>query len=175
MLTNDEMQQIMEEQAGYLVQLSYLYVKDVQLAEDVVQEAFIKYFKSPEKFEQRASLKTYLSRIVIHTSLDYLRGWKARRRIILKLMQQEPKAFVATPADMVQHKLEQTTLMQHVLTLSLKYREVIILFYYEEMTSLQIAELLKISENTVKTRLRRAREQLKVKMNEHDWEVLRDE
>lgn len=175
MLTNDEMQRVMEEYAGYLVQLSYLYVKDVQLAEDVVQETFIKYFKSPEKFEQRASLKTYLSRIVIHKSLDYLRSWKARRRIILKLVQHDTKAFIATPADAMQHKLEQTTLMQHVLALSLKYREVIILFYYEEMTSLEIAELLGMSENTVKTRLRRAREQLKRRMNEHDWEVLRYE
>lgn len=175
MLTNSEMQQIMKEQAGYLVQLSYMYVKDVQLAEDIVQESFIKYFKAPEKFAERASLKTYLSRIVIHTSIDYLRSWKARRRMLLKLVQQEPRAFVATPADVLQHKLEQTTLMQHVLALSLKYREVIILFYYEDMTSLEIAELLKVSENTVKTRLRRAREQLKARMKEHDWEVLRYE
>lgn len=175
MLTNEEMQQVMDEYAGYLVQLSYLYVKDVQLAEDIVQESFIKYFKAPEKFEQRATLKTYLSRIVIHTSLDYLRSWQARKRMLLKLVQHESKSFVATPADAVQHKLEQTELMQHVLALSLKYREVIILFYYEDMTSLEIAELLTISENTVKTRLRRAREQLKARMNEQDWEVLRDE
>lgn len=175
MLNNEEMQQVMDDYANYLVQLSYLYVKDIQLAEDIVQESFIKYFQAPTAFEQRATLKTYLSRIVIHTSIDYLRSWKAKKRVLTRLIQQEPKQLVATPADALSYKLEQTTLMQHVLALPLKYREVILLFYYEEMTTREMAELLRLSENTVKTRLRRAREQLKTRINEQDWEVLRDE
>ena len=60
---------------------------------------------------------------------------------------------------------------KHVLTLKVHYREVIIFYYYEEMTTVEIARLLELPEGTIKTRLKRAREQLKVKLQSSDWEV----
>ncbi|WP_370355925.1 sigma-70 family RNA polymerase sigma factor [Lysinibacillus sp. S2017] len=56
-----------------------------------------------------------------------------------------------------------------VLELPIKYREVIVLFYYEEMTSIEIASLLEVSENTIKTRLRRGRVLLKTSLSELEW------
>ena len=72
-------------------------------------------------------------------------------------------------------QMEQSDLMKQVLQLSLKYRESILLFYYEGLTTLEIAELLSISENTVKTRLRRAREMLKEHVSKDSWEALAHE
>ncbi|WP_241774636.1 MULTISPECIES: sigma-70 family RNA polymerase sigma factor [Lysinibacillus] len=59
-----------------------------------------------------------------------------------------------------------------ILKLPLTYREPIILYYYEEMKIAEIAQVLGIVENTVKTRLRRAREILKSDLKQEEWEVL---
>lgn len=65
-------------------------------------------------------------------------------------------------------RLEKLELTKKVLQLPIKYREVMVLFYYEELTSAAIAELLNLSENTVKTRLRRSRNMLKERLDEED-------
>lgn len=65
-------------------------------------------------------------------------------------------------------RLEKLELTKKVLQLPIKYREVMVLFYYEELTNAAIAELLNLSENTVKTRLRRSRNMLKERLDEED-------
>ena len=60
-------------------------------------------------------------------------------------------------------------------TLSITYREVQILYYFEDMTTVEIAELLECPEATVRTRLRRARKQLANCMIDYEWEELRHE
>ena len=169
------MRDIMDEYGGYLTNLSFMYVKNWATAEDIVQESFIKFFKKPLQFEGRASLKTYLSKIVIHASTDYLRSWKSRKNTWTKFFIHTKVEQIDSVDQSVLMEIEQTELLKHVFDLSLKYREVITLFYYEDMTSYEISQLLMIPESTVKTRLKRAREQLKAKLTEVDWEVLRYE
>ncbi len=70
---------------------------------------------------------------------------------------------------------ERSSVGAAILKLSLLYREPIVLYYFEEMKIHDIARLLRISENTVKTRLRRAREALKSYLKQEEWEVLKDE
>ena len=74
----------------------------------------------------------------------------------------------------MQHK-DQSNLTYKVLELPIKYREVILLFYYQEFTSKEISELLNCSENTVKTRLRRAKDLLRKKVDLREWEGMQDE
>ena len=71
--------------------------------------------------------------------------------------------------------IEQTELTKHVLQLPVIYREVVLLFYYEEYTTVAMADILGLAENTIKTRLRRAREMLKERLNDTEWEVLSHE
>ena len=70
-------------------------------------------------------------------------------------------------------KDERMTIGEAILSLKLLYREPLILYYYEELTLIEIANVLKLPINTVKTRLKRAKEQLKP-MLEDEWEVLLD-
>ena len=170
MLTNEEMHDLMDSYSPYLLQMSFLYVKDWTAAEDIVQETFIQFFKAYEQFEGRASLKTYLTKITIHKSTDYLRSWASRKRTLAKIFGQKQSFSYEFEA-----KIEQSELMKQVLQLPLKYRESILLFYYEDMTTLEMADLLSLSENTVKTRLRRARELLKERTTIQSWEGLADE
>jgi len=74
---------------------------------------------------------------------------------------------------MVQKEL-QTTIGEVVLSLPIKYREVIILYYYEELHTADIASLLQQPESTIRTRLRRAREKLRPVLF-GEWEDLYEE
>ncbi|MEK4628179.1 sigma-70 family RNA polymerase sigma factor [Solibacillus sp. FSL R7-0682] len=170
MLTNEQMHELMDTYSPYLLQISYMYVKDFSAAEDIVQDVFIHYFKTAEQFEGRSSIKTYLTRMTIHKCTDYLRSWASRKRTLTKLLGQKPKVSYE-----IDTRIEHSPLMRQVLSLPFKYRESILLFYYEEMTTQEIAQLLSLSENTVKTRLRRARELLKERTATQSWEELADE
>ncbi|MEG0385739.1 MAG: sigma-70 family RNA polymerase sigma factor [Solibacillus sp.] len=170
MLTNEEMHDLMDTYSPYLLQISFMYVKDWAAAEDIVQESFIQFFKFYTNFEGRASVKTYLTKITIHKCTDYLRSWASRKRTLRKLFGQKE-----TVSYEFQIQIDQSQLMKHVLQLPLNYRESILLFYFEDMTTFEMAELLRISENTVKTRLRRAREMLKMRVKTSSWEELVNE
>ena len=65
--------------------------------------------------------------------------------------------------------------MEALFTLSVAYREVLILYYFEEMSTVEIAQLVHCPEATIRTRLQRARKQLATTMGDFDWEVLRHE
>ncbi len=152
------LEQIVEQYGEYLYHLNYLYMKDFQLAEEVTQDVLMKYLLHKDDFRNDASLKTYLTRIAINCCHDELRKQKRKSFIskLLPLGRTEPsveQTYIATE--------DYTTLKQIVFALPLHYREVIILFYYEEFDVSEIASLLNVSQNTVRTRIRRARELLK--------------
>ncbi|MGN7477384.1 sigma-70 family RNA polymerase sigma factor [Solibacillus silvestris] len=159
-----EMREIMQTYGDYLTRLSYVYVKNWTIAEDIVQDVFIKYFET-RQFEGRASLKTYLAKMTIHKSCDHLRSFKNRIRILENLWNSMPSDSMPSTEQQTLKKLEQNSIANSVLQLPIKYREVIVLFYYEELTSLEIAALLDTSENTIKTRLRRGRALLKTSLS----------
>ncbi|WP_218016439.1 sigma-70 family RNA polymerase sigma factor [Lysinibacillus odysseyi] len=74
------MNELMDTYSGYLLQISYTYVKNWTTAEDLVQESFIKFFRSSDQFREESTIKTYLTRIVINTCHDYLRSWKNKKK-----------------------------------------------------------------------------------------------
>lgn len=163
-LNADEMRNLMGLYGDYLTRLSYVYVKNWTMAEDIVQDVFIKYFQT-QQYKGQASIKTYLAKMTIHKSCDHLRSIKNRLRILEGLWKNKQQTIPSSEQETLQ-KLEQHAIAKAVLELPIKYREAIVLFYYEEMTSFEIATLLSISENTIKTRLRRGRDLLKTSLSE---------
>lgn len=169
-----ELTQIMQEHGDYLVKLSYIYVKNWSMAEEIVQDVFVKFYETHGQYEQRATLKTYLAKMTINKSYDYLRSVKGRMKMLRQMW---------NTAELSRPSVEQETLIMltknqianEVFKLPLKYREAVVLYYYDEMTSREIAELLVVSENTIKTRLRRARELLKPKLIDFQSEVTVDD
>ena len=103
--------------------------------------------------------------MTIHKSCDHLRSIKNRLRILEGFWKTTEKSLPSAEQQTL-NKIEQHSVAKAVLELPVKYREVIVLFYYEEMTSLEIAYLLDVSENTIKTRLRRGRDLLKTSLSE---------
>ncbi|WP_274307612.1 RNA polymerase sigma factor [Solibacillus daqui] len=152
------MEQIIEQYGEYLYHFSYLYVKDIQLAEEITQDVLIKFLIHKEDFRKDASLKTYLTRIAINCCHDELRKQK-RKKLLAKLLPIRKNEPSSEQAYLVTESF--TTLKDSVFALPVHYREVIVLFYYEEFEVAEIADLLNISQNTVRTRIRRAKELLK--------------
>lgn len=164
------LEQIIDEHAEHLLRLAYFYVKNRQTAEDIVQEVFIKF--SQRGYEERGQLRAYLSTLTINQSKDYLKSWNYKKILI------QEKLFPmqgGKQRDELVAAEERSQIGAAILKLSLTYREPIILYYFEEMKIRDIAQLLGVAENTVKTRLKRAREALKPHLKQGEWEVLRHE
>lgn len=168
LLEEQAFQEVMQEHTEYLLRLAVLYVKDWSAAEDIVQEVFLKYYQNYEQFEERSSLKTYLSKMTINKSKDYLKSRRYRKQILTNKFSNQTKV-VRNQFIEQDEKLE---IADAVLELPLKYREVIIHYYFEELSVLEVSMILSISDNTVKTRLRKARSLLKNQLKQDQWEVL---
>lgn len=168
-----DIEQIIEEHGDYLVRVAYLYVKNQATAEDIVQDVFIAFYQKQEQFRQEASLRTYLVKMTVNRSHDYLRSWKSKRLTLLEKI--TGRTTAVTPEKEMLKKSVKQELIEALFTLSVMYREVLILYYFEELSTVEIAQLIRCPEATVRTRLQRARKQLATAIGHFDWEVLRHE
>ena len=150
-------EQIIESHGDDVLRLCLLYLGDRQLAEDAFQTTMLKVWKQKDKFRGESSEKTWVSRIAVNTCCDMLRsGWFR----MMKRSEPEETLFSAAAPD----RGEAQELRLMVLSLPGKYREVIVLYYFEDMKVREIAQLLRIPAASVSTRLRRARAMLKIEL-----------
>ena len=166
-----EIEEMMEQYTPYLLKLSFLYVKDRQIAEDIVQDVFVKLYKNRAMFADVLNPKGFLAKITINQCKDYLKSWHAKKVSVMSLF--KPESFVHKN-DLIERE-EQIEVGLAVMKLPLKYREIIILYYFDEQTLSVIAELLHLPLGTVKTRLIKARKLLKESLDNVEWEVLLNE
>ncbi|HEX6922416.1 MAG TPA: sigma-70 family RNA polymerase sigma factor, partial [Bacillales bacterium] len=152
---------LMNEYGRSVTQLAFTYVKDWALAEDVAQEVFVTCYRKIKTFKGRSSIKTWLYRVTVNRSKDLLRKAKASGRLV-ESIQHNYSQQSALSSEQEYLKLdEDRQLTDFVLSLPVKYREIIILFYYEGFAIKEISQLMKMNEKTVKTRLHRGRLLLK--------------
>lgn len=161
--------EVMNQHGDYLKHLIYTYVKDIQKTEDIVQEVFIKFYRSLDRFEGRSSIKTYLYRIAVNECQNYLKSWHYRMFEVTEKMKLW-KSRASAESEILNREQNQTiaNLVNH---LPVKYREVIWLYYYVDLSVFEIAEVLNCSANTVKTRLVRGRQLAKMTIEEGVMEV----
>jgi RNA polymerase sigma-70 factor, ECF subfamily len=156
--------EIMNMHGQEILQLVYSYVNNKQVAEDLTQEIFIKCYKSLHTYNGKSKLRTWLWRIAINHCKDFLKSWYNKNVVVTG---EEPETHM-TKKEMVEQsviqKEEDDELISVLMTLPIKYREVIYLFYYEELPIKEIAVVTEVNDNTVKTRLRRAKELLKERL-----------
>ena len=149
--------QMIDENQTALLRMCYLYLHDVQLAEDAVQETFIKAVRAWDSFRGEAGVRTWLTRIAMRTCMDMRRGFWFRRvdrRVTPEML-----------PDRAQEAEEgESALTLAVMNLPKKEREVILLYYYQDMNMKDIAETLGVTQPTVSYRLRRAREKLRTEL-----------
>lgn len=153
------LQEVMEKHGTPLLKLVYSYVKNWTTAEDIVQETFITFSQKYHQFQGKSSLKTWLFQIAINKSKDFLRSPKN------KLFQLTLSISLSSKDKNLDEGLiendESQLISKCLFKLHLKYREVLNLFYYEDLSIKEISNVLSISESNVKTRLVRGRENFK--------------
>ncbi|MBM6618256.1 sigma-70 family RNA polymerase sigma factor [Bacillus suaedaesalsae] len=136
--------------------LAYSFVKDKGLAEDIAQEVFIKCYRHLDKFRGDAEIKSWIYRIAVNTAKDFVR----RKKYKILYFQKEALEHLIrseTLEDTYVERSENNQLLQKVLSLKPKYREVIILHYFHDLKITEISEALGVNSNTVKTRLKRGK------------------
>ena len=123
-------------------------------AEDAVQEVFLRLYTREEAFDSQEHLRRWLIRVTVNVCKDVLKSPWRRRRISLEAQPDQP-VFDAP---------EQGELYQAVLALPEKYRVVLDLYYYEELSTREIGQVLGLRQTAVTTRLFRARDLLKQRL-----------
>ncbi|MFR6470846.1 MAG: RNA polymerase sigma factor [Turicibacter sanguinis] len=158
-------ERLIEDYGQDVLKIAYLYVKDQQLAEDIFQEVFYKVMKNYHKFEHLSSEKTWLIRITINTCKDLLRTSWLRRVTTFGTLEEQNQTQYEQPFDMTQSE-SNNELYEMIMKLPQRYKEVILLFYYEDFSYDEMARILNIPKGTVQSRLARGREKLKKMMEE---------
>jgi len=92
--------------------------------------------------------------MTVNRSHDYLRSWKSKRLTLFEKITGRTTAM--TPEKEILEKTVKKELVEALFTLSVAYREVLILYYFEEMSTVEIAQLVHCPEATIRTRLQRA-------------------
>jgi RNA polymerase sigma factor (sigma-70 family) len=157
-------EKVMDEYGDRLTKLSYNYTKDWSLAEDIVQDVFITCYKEYENIDKVVSFKAWIFRVTINKCKDLLKSSIFKRVVTNSNLLTLTKSSELSLEMSIVKSSEEEFLSTCVLALPIKYREVITLYYYEELSIEEISEILKINRNTIKTRLNRARMKLKALM-----------
>ncbi|MBH0173615.1 sigma-70 family RNA polymerase sigma factor [Fictibacillus sp. 23RED33] len=137
--------------------LVYTFVKNWQQAEDITQDVYISLYTKLDTFRGESAVRSWIYTIAINKSKDFLKSWSYRKLAFTDKFTTNQKESAHSAEDGVIASSEDQLLYQAVLSLPLKYREVILLHYYKEFSVGEIGELLSMNESTVKTRLSRAR------------------
>src|SRR5262245_37422687 len=158
--------------SGSIFHVAYRMLGDSAEASDVVQEIFLKVFRNIGGFKGEAALKTWIFKIAFSEILNRLRWWKRRHRFSTMSLDEQPNGngyspgySVASPSpspeEALQSKEQDSAIQQALGKLSKDHRSFIVLRDIEGFSYNEIADVLGVSVGTVKSRLARARADLK--------------
>lgn len=183
-----ELQQKIEAYTDMLFKLSYIRLQNRQDAEDVVQEVFYQYLKNISSFESQEHEKAWLLRATLNACKKVWRSaWKRHQRESYPADSREEGYFygrgdgfeageaigggmlseeISSPEESAVRQEEKKMLLRAVMDLPDKYRDVIHLFYYEELSVKEISRITGRGESTVTSQLTRGRELLRKALKE---------
>ena len=136
-----------------LLKMCCVYLRDASLAEDAVQEVFLKAYKNLYAFRGDCSEKTWLMHIVMNVCKDFRRNAWVRfvdRSVSLEQL----------PAPCAPPTVDHITLTTEIMRLPRKQMEAVLLYYYQHMKIKEIAQVLKVSPAAISGRLDKARKRL---------------
>lgn len=150
-------EKVIERYSNMVYRLAFSRTGTKQDAEDIYQEVFYRYIKKHPDFQSEEHRKAWLLRVTVNCANRFLSSaWRKKRAEL--------------PEDLPFEDRRKQELYQELQQLPGKYREVIHLFYYEQLSVEEIAGVLGRKPSTVRTQLTRAREMLRGMMKEEDYE-----
>ena len=146
--------------------LAWRKTGDFQIAEDIVQETFLQVYQKLETLNNPTQFSGWLHAIVNHLCIAWFRKNRLQTQSLqeIHISEIEPEAYsqyVATEHAKTTAETQRELVKKLLTKLKDSDREVITLYYFEEMTSVEIGNFLGVPENTIKSRLHRARQRLR--------------
>ncbi|NMA22445.1 MAG: RNA polymerase sigma factor [Spirochaetales bacterium] len=167
--SNDErsFRLVYEEVFPILMRVVYHVTNNVDLAEEICQEAFIRFFDKQMSFPSLNDAKYWLIRVSKNLAINHVKRKSREWSMVEKLKQMPPPHANTTDGEKVLMEQETRKQVQEAIEeLPEKYRLVIVLKEYSDMDYKQIAQVLNISESNVKVRVYRARKMLESILNQ---------
>ena len=156
--TDEEIERVFDAHGNSILRLAYSYLHNMEDSEDILQETLIRYMDKAPAFENASHEKAWLLRVAANLSKNKIDYNNIRKTDELK------EELVA------EEKLDLQFVWEAVKGLSSSQREVIHLFYQEDYTTAQIAEVLDEKESTVRSHLKRGRDKLReIVKEEYDF------
>lgn len=152
--------------SGTLLKICYVYLHNRAQAEDAMQDTFLKAYQSMRRADAQAvaSEKAWLMRIAMNVCHDYYRSRWVR-------YVDKTTAVEDLPENLTSVLPEDRSLLADVFRLPEKSRQVLLLYYYQELTLQETADVLKISRSAAHKRLRKAQAVLKGKLTGRDFDA----
>ncbi|MCM1025591.1 MAG: sigma-70 family RNA polymerase sigma factor [Roseburia sp.] len=170
---NRDIQLKIDAYGNMLFKLCLMRLQNVQDAEDVVQDVFYQYLKREESFESEEHEKAWLLKVAVNGCRRVWRSaWKRHRSgedwqdVTAWLSERGTEEAVPDPEDYSLEKERRQQLLNAVMALPVKYRDVIHLFYYQQLSVKAIAEITGRGQSTVTSQLTRGRELLRKSLKE---------
>lgn len=151
MRSEQEVNHAIECYADTVKRICILHLKNVSDTEDIFQEVFLKYAMSDIVFENEEHEKAWLIRVTFNQCKDLMKSFFRRKTV--------PLDSVIPPADRFEE--DYSDVLEAVLQLPQKYRNVVYLHYFEGYSAVEISKMLNRNVNTIYTLLSRAKEKLK--------------
>ncbi|WP_304626094.1 RNA polymerase sigma factor [Sporosarcina sp. BP05] len=148
---------IVENQEAHY-RLAYSYVRNKENALDIVQDAILKALSSIDRLEEIAYLKTWFYRIIVNTSIDFIR--KHQRITVME------DDILSIHLPQLEDEIIDMDLQDAIDQLPHKYRSLIILRFFEDLKIDEIALVMDENVNTIKTRLYAALKKLRIEVGE---------
>ncbi|ASK61912.1 RNA polymerase subunit sigma-70 [Virgibacillus phasianinus] len=155
--TEDIFIQFIVENKENFYRLAFSYVKNAEDALDIVQESIEKTIAKKASLKDGQSIKSWFYKIVVNTSLDFLRKHKK-----MSLVDEEALEYFISGENDVYQDID---LQRSLDELPMKFKSIIILRFFEDLQIDEVAEILHENTNTIKTRLYKALKLLRIKMN----------
>ena len=155
--TNERITRLVNTYQVSLKRLCCVWLKDSALAEDAVQETFLRAYQALPGFRGDCSEKTWLMRIAVNVCRNMKRSgwfWRVDRSADIADL-----PLAAVPAEE-----KDDAVLQAILTLPARQREVVMLYYYQDMRMPEISQALHVAPSTVSRRLEAARKQLRCQL-----------
>ncbi|REK72063.1 sigma-70 family RNA polymerase sigma factor [Paenibacillus paeoniae] len=159
-----ELYNLMTQYGDDVRKYAYAMTRNREQSKDIAQEVFIKVYQNIGSFRGQSSFKTWLFTIVRNLAINELRSSYMRRIVLFEWVRSDRTAGSAEAVYLEEQSEKE--LLDIVLGLSMKHREVLVLHLEHGMTKAEIGQLLNLSEGTVKSRLHRARKIVESKWKE---------
>lgn len=136
-----------------------------QGVDDLIQRTFTACIAAKDNFRKQSSFRTYLF-TVARNELYHHYEKRQREAVLFEPGSMSVEAMGTSPSAVVARQQEQRLLLRALRALPLELQVAIELFYWEQLTTQEIAEIMDVPQGTAKSRLRRAREELEAKIRE---------